>query len=179
MHNAQKTHCPRGHEYNAENTIKGKVGGRQCRACGVARSAAARARLGKAGQAAANAYQKQYREANKEALTTKRRQYELDNAEAIAAKRKADYWGNRELARAKDRKSKYGITSEEYAAFVEQQNGVCAICEQPDRRIGVDHDHATGKVRGLLCNHCNRALGSFGDDPERLAQAIRYLNSTR
>jgi len=138
-----------------------------------------RGRLGKEGQAAANAYAKAYRAANREAIAAQKATYATIHHEEIAAYNAAYYTANRELVRAKDRKSKYGITSEEYAAFVEQQNGVCAICEQPDRRIGVDHDHATGKVRGLLCNHCNRALGSFGDDPERLAQAIRYLNSTR
>ena len=183
MHNSQKTHCPQGHEYTDENTIRGKAGGRQCRACGVARAAANRARLTPEGRAASNAYQKQYREANKDAITKTRRQYERDNAEVIAAKRKEDYWGDRDLAHTKGRQAaqarttKYGITAEEHTALLERQSGVCAICQQPDKRLGVDHAHETGVVRGLLCNNCNNGLGRFFNDPERLAQAIRYLNA--
>lgn len=56
------------------------------------------------------------------------------------------------------------------------QGGVCAICECPDKkRLSVDHDHQTGKIRGLLCANCNLALGNFKDDPDRLAKAIVYL----
>lgn len=61
------------------------------------------------------------------------------------------------------------------------QGGVCAICLGPpaegDRgdRLHVDHDHVTGEVRGLLCSHCNTALGKFRDDPARLRRAAEYL----
>lgn len=77
-------------------------------------------------------------------------------------------------------KRQYGITLEEYTALLEAQNGVCAICgtSNPPGSHGilvVDHDHETGGVRGLLCCNCNTGLGMFGDDPERLTQASRYL----
>lgn len=62
------------------------------------------------------------------------------------------------------------------------QRGVCAICERPPRgykNLAVDHDHATGAVRGLLCQTCNAALGSFGDAPRLLQRAIDYLTEHR
>ena len=61
--------------------------------------------------------------------------------------------------------------------MLKAQNGVCAICQQnpKDRRLAVDHDHRTMRVRGLLCNTCNRAIGQMGDDPVRLRRAAEYL----
>jgi len=75
----------------------------------------------------------------------------------------------------------YGITRDEYEAMVARQGGRCAICHENPRpvrgciRLHVDHDHVTGKVRGLLCQLCNLALGKFRDDPRRLMSAIHYL----
>lgn len=54
------------------------------------------------------------------------------------------------------------------------QRKVCAICGQK-ARFHIDHDHATGKVRGLLCGNCNRGLGSFQDSPDLMLAAITYL----
>ncbi len=59
-----------------------------------------------------------------------------------------------------------------------QQGRVCAICKQPCghySRLSLDHDHISGRVRGLLCNNCNRAIGMLGDDPARLVRAAEYL----
>ncbi|MBH1939238.1 endonuclease VII domain-containing protein [Streptomyces sp. AV19] len=83
-------------------------------------------------------------------------------------------------------KQNYGITPEEYEQLLEQQGGVCAICQQPERtidprskrpyvRLPVDHCHDTGRVRGLLCHRCNRAIGLLGDDIDLLVAAIDYL----
>lgn len=72
----------------------------------------------------------------------------------------------------------YGITIEDYLSIFDNQLGVCKICKQPCKtksRLSVDHNHKTGKVRGLLCNRCNRALGMFEDSPELLQSAIDYL----
>jgi len=53
----------------------------------------------------------------------------------------------------------YGLTIDSYTALLDKQGERCAICRSPDRRLVVDHDHQTGRVRGLLCNRCNNHLG--------------------
>jgi hypothetical protein len=58
----------------------------------------------------------------------------------------------------------------------EAAGGVCQICGD-DERLGVDHCHASGRLRGLLCSRCNTGLGMFRDRPELLAEAIEYLKA--
>lgn len=76
---------------------------------------------------------------------------------------------------------KYGITLEQYNKLLISQDNGCAICgraEEPDgRRLAIDHDHATGNVRGILCNNCNNGLGSFSDNIEQIIKAIDYLKN--
>lgn len=76
-------------------------------------------------------------------------------------------------------KYSFNISLEQFKYLLKLQNNVCAICKQPskDKRIAVDHCHVTGKVRGLLCNNCNLALGCFKDNINFLASAINYLSS--
>ena len=72
----------------------------------------------------------------------------------------------------------YGLPKGAREKMIEEQNGQCAICGNiPTTRRGlhIDHDHETGKVRGLLCHGCNTAIGSLGDDIELLRKAIMYL----
>lgn len=85
--------------------------------------------------------------------------------------------------RSKDLMRKYGITQEVYDEMFAKQKGLCAIClggptdiGKKNDRLSVDHDHKTGKVRGLLCNDCNVSLGKFKDDISILKRAIKYLN---
>lgn len=72
----------------------------------------------------------------------------------------------------------YGITLDQYREREAAQGGRCGLCGQPpntDRRMHVDHDHATGKIRDLLCHHCNLLLGNAQDSTDRLRLAIAYL----
>lgn len=79
-------------------------------------------------------------------------------------------------------KRAYALSLEEYEKLLEQHDHKCAICGSTGFTIHpngpllvVDHDHKTGKVRGMLCHNCNRALGLFQDNIDALKQAIRYL----
>jgi RNase P subunit RPR2 len=76
------------------------------------------------------------------------------------------------------RLQKYGLTEGEYQDLVLFQNNICAICNKPNNKtLNIDHDHKTGKVRGLLCHYCNIGLGLFKDDIDVLNKAINYLSS--
>lgn len=75
-----------------------------------------------------------------------------------------------------NRKRKLGITKEKYTELLEGQKGVCSICKQTcTKSLAVDHDHTTGKIRGLLCNSCNRGLGYLKDSIDILKAATSYL----
>lgn len=84
-----------------------------------------------------------------------------------------------------DLKRHYGISKKQYDELADTQAHRCAICLKPEGsvikgrpiKLAVDHCHDTGKVRGLLCSPCNRALGGFQDSPEILKRAILYLGS--
>jgi hypothetical protein len=85
----------------------------------------------------------------------------------------------RSLQMKSARKNKYGITGAEHEAMLDRQGGVCATCGSPPRApfvsLSVDHDHNTNRVRGLLCNLCNNALGAARDQPEVLRALANYL----
>lgn len=98
------------------------------------------------------------------------------------------YWKNpteqsMDKHRRRVRKHKYGLSPEKYQEMLESQHGVCALCGKPEtvihnvtpKPLSVDHDHETGKVRELLCHHCNTGLGYFKDDVELMQRAIEYL----
>ncbi len=76
---------------------------------------------------------------------------------------------------------RHGLTIEAFERMATEQGGVCAICSKPDPRdrLHVDHDHATGIVRALLCGPCNRGLGSFRDDIATVTRAVSYLQEHR
>lgn len=79
-------------------------------------------------------------------------------------------------------KHRYGITWEQYEALVLAQNGKCGICGGTQLRghggrLCIDHDHATGRIRGLLCTSCNLAVGYLADSAERAEALAAYLRS--
>jgi len=77
------------------------------------------------------------------------------------------------------RKRAYGLSPVEIKDMWMNQGGACKICRKQipidDRNTHVDHDHATGRVRGLLCSSCNTGLGKLGDNEQGLLRAIAYL----
>lgn len=84
----------------------------------------------------------------------------------------------KEYARSHKLKTKYGLTVKEYDRILKSQEGVCACCQKEppaDRNLYVDHNHITGKVRGLLCLQCNVGIGSLGDDLDGVLRAVNYL----
>lgn len=73
-------------------------------------------------------------------------------------------------------KTKYGITLEEYQNLLKEQENKCAICKREEVQLCIDHDHVTGKTRGLLCHACNRAIGLLKENEQILINAINYVN---
>lgn len=91
---------------------------------------------------------------------------------------------NRQTRLEKLLKQQYGMTLEDYQKLLDATGGVCGIClcsptEDGQRRLVVDHDHATGRVRGLICRSCNLGLGYFKDDLTILLSALKYLEAHR
>lgn len=122
----------------------------------------------------------EYKKHNLDKMRETKRRWNRENKERNdqrRAERKKLKW--RSILSA-DLKCKFGITLEQYEAKLESQNNSCAICGVPSaelkKRMSVDHNHATGAVRGLLCNHCNTGLGFFKESPEILTKAIQYIN---
>jgi Recombination endonuclease VII len=77
---------------------------------------------------------------------------------------------------ASSRKSRFGISREDYAQMLVDQNNSCAICAtQIGWEAAVDHCHTTNKIRGLLCRKCNLGLGGFKDNIETIRKAIAYV----
>jgi hypothetical protein len=88
---------------------------------------------------------------------------------------------NPSSVRRRNLKYVYGLDRLKYEEMLAKQKGLCAICVGLPgvRALGVDHDHATGLIRGLLCSNCNRGIGHFKDKPELLREAAEYLERAR
>jgi len=108
-----------------------------------------------------------YREANRAKQKEYMREYYRKNGDACD-------WRLRK---------RYGITATQYDAMLREQDGRCFICRGVQdgykKRLSVDHDHSTGRVRKLLCNGCNQALGHAKDNPEILDKLALYIRSHR
>jgi hypothetical protein len=140
-------------------------------------------------RAANRAKAKKWREANRDKARAAARKWNRENVEYVKARRREEYQRSGKSAKAKMRmrkcrlKRKYGITLGEYDAMFAAQAGLCAICRRESRVLGVsgrkilvvDHCHAAGRVRSLLCKHCNWMIGHAADAPGVLRQAAEYL----
>jgi hypothetical protein len=142
-----------------------------------------------------NEYAKRYRYKNKEKYSQYVKDYRLKNKEKLQRQRaenylkhkntKKDYYlNNKERIVSRHRrnllKKRYNLTEDEYEQMAIKQNNLCFLCNKPQikgRRGGlcVDHNHITDKVRKLLCNKCNTALGLFNEDISLMERAIQYL----
>jgi hypothetical protein len=121
---------------------------------------------------------------NRDGVNAKRRQSYKDDPTKRRSENKKSY--DKDLEKSRKRgvrnrfKNKYGISVEHRDALFKAQGFVCAICASPspNTKSGwhTDHDHQTGRVRGVLCHHCNLLLGNARDNPLILASAARYLN---
>jgi Recombination endonuclease VII len=81
--------------------------------------------------------------------------------------------------RLRRRARMYGLSLQQFKELSARQNHACAICKASDRFLVIDHCHATGKVRGLLCGRCNVGLGYYCDDPQLMRTAMAYLEAAR
>lgn len=96
---------------------------------------------------------------------------------------------NRDTLKDYRLKIRYGISLEKYRQILKSQGGTCAICKKVEtachnftkrkQNLAVDHCHKSGKIRGILCQDCNRGIGKFHEDVSRLKNAIQYLLRTK
>lgn len=134
---------------------------------------------------------RRYREEQGEALLEKKRAYREANADQAREGVRRAFGKNRAKYYDQMMRAKYGIGEDDYQRILAEQGYVCAICSRPERamfsrgdvekvkRLAIDHCHATGVVRALLCQTCNQGVGSFGDDPAMLRSAADYIEAHR
>lgn len=131
-------------------------------------------------------YAASYREKNKETLNKKRAEWVSQNQDKLKTLKTKWYQENKEKSAESSRRSQlrrlYGLTPEQRDELLLAQGSRCALCRS-DTPYGkgwhVDHDHKTGKVRGILCGHCNLMLGYARDNPSTLRAAIQYLGQDK
>lgn len=129
------------------------------------------------------AKQKEWREKNTEKRKEAKTAWDKTNKEARKQYDKDFKTKNPLYFIDKHLRNTYGITLDEYNALLVVQNNKCAGCgidskDAPRQKLYVDHCHNTEKVRGLLCQHCNTALGMVKDNMETLSSLISYLKQS-
>jgi hypothetical protein len=128
------------------------------------------------------ARKKKWRQENPEKVRAEKRRHHEKHKDKIQERLKVWREANPDYDRERSLWKNYGLTIEGYNAIFKSQGGRCAICLQKEvsgkrsKRLAVDHCHETGRIRGLLCQRCNRALGLLKDDKNVLANAITYLS---
>ena len=121
-------------------------------------------------------WERNYYQKNKEKIKARKTAWRKANPKKVKNAWKKWESNNKENRRNKTLKI-YGITEKDYLIIFEKQKGVCKICNQPQitKRLAVDHCHNTNKIRGLLCDRCNRGIGLFKDNPKTILSAYNYL----
>lgn len=115
------------------------------------------------------------RSACKSCINKRRRTlYSPVKSKRVYEKRRLSCPNDRVVAAAAHRRNKYGMTLEQWDEMMLNQGGMCAMCNE-ERRLGVDHNHATGKVRALLCLGCNVAIGHLKESADLATNAASYL----
>lgn len=123
---------------------------------------------------------KSWRENNKDYDKQRKQEWYQKNKERV--KIQGEMWRENNKPQTTNRhlQKTYGITLTQYNELLKKQNECCAICSRPSKelkkRLGVDHNHMNGKIRGLLCHECNCGLGYFKDTSSLLLQAASYLD---
>ncbi len=131
-----------------------------------------------------NKYDPEYYSKNKDRINAKCREFYADNKDDLLRKRKQ--WRGSNVEKVRNRKliKNHNITLEQYNEILKNQNGLCAICLKPEKRLSrtgkpsalqVDHNHVTGVNRGLLCWGCNVAIGYLKEDILAIKRAAHYL----
>ena len=121
-------------------------------------------------------YASKWRHKNRERHRKKIKAWQEANRERVRARRQEKRKNDPHFALAERIRDKYGIRYHQYLEMLEKSEGMCAICNRNTEKLCIDHDHATGKVRELLCRSCNQGLGQFQDNPLLLSAAIQYLH---
>lgn len=160
-----KYKCPKGHKYTEENLYVDSRGYKHCKTCRKERMRLRRKDTKRVGRGINN---------SSKTHCAKGHPYNDSNT---------TYWRNKRICKscAKinadwQRLKKYGLDKTSYEVLLKKQKNNCAICLQEFVSTPhIDHDHKTGKVRGLLCYPCNSGLGQFDDKIDRLKRAIKYL----
>lgn len=115
---------------------------------------------------------------HKESILKHQKAYYDANKEEINARRRAFRKENPSVERSWKLKANYGISLKEFNSILEIQNGNCAICKKSEwkwRGPVVDHDHHSGRVRGILCHNCNLAIGHINEEPQIAKSMSDYL----
>ena len=120
----------------------------------------------------------------KKEVLTKQKEYRYNHKKEISFRKKEYYNHHKEEISSQKKEYhlmiKYGLSMSDFNNLLLAQNNRCAICNEPldltnSYRIHIDHNHLTGKVRGILCNKCNLAIGLLRDNPEYTKRATEYL----
>lgn len=116
---------------------------------------------------------------NRDKVSKKAMKWQRANPEKAKENKRAWANTNPEKIKTSHLKRYYGITFAEYQELFKNQNGKCAVCgsDNDGTPLCIDHDHATGKIRGLLCKNCNSGIGFLRDDINTIEKAFNYLKN--